>query len=96
MLYASAFLIDPCLLLSFSVSILRIHFIGVLITVQLPGGRMRILRHGLSLLGRKPLPAQVWTRAIPVGVTVRRAIELIGAIIINGNYSLQISILFLN
>ena len=40
MLYASAFLIDPCLLLSFSVSILRIHFIGVLITVQLPGGRM--------------------------------------------------------
>ena len=50
--------------------------------------------NGLSLLGRSSLPAQVWTRAFPVGVTVRRATELVKMIMMNGSYSILIKLYF--
>ncbi|WP_156855425.1 hypothetical protein [Oceanobacillus sp. AG] len=66
-----------CQMLSFSVSILCIHFIGVLITVQLPGGRMLSTGTASASSEENRFLRGLRTRAIPVGVTVRRATELV-------------------
>ncbi|WP_232334473.1 hypothetical protein, partial [Oceanobacillus sp. AG] len=59
--------------LSLSVSILCIYFIGVLITVQLPGGRMLSTGTASASSEENRFLRGLRTRAFPVGVTVRRA-----------------------
>ncbi|WP_156856706.1 hypothetical protein [Oceanobacillus sp. AG] len=74
---------------------MRIHFIGVLITVQLPGGRMLSTGTASASSEENRFLRGLRTRAFPVGVTVRRATELVRKIILNGNYSILANIALL-
>ena len=83
-------------MLSFSVSVLLVSFYSVLIAVQLPRERMLSTGTASASSEENRFLRGLRTRAFPVGVTVRRATELVENVIINGNYRIVMSYLFLN
>ena len=70
---------------SFSVSVLLVSFYSVLIAVQLPRERMLSTGTASASSEEKHFLRGLRTRAIPVGVTVFWATELVESVIIFGD-----------